>query len=164
MAFDGNPHDYTKVASPPKVYDRDNPPKTMSEAIRMAVADVELMLSKGFGYEWTKPNLMVGVEPMNECLACTAGAIVAREHNYDGTHTFWVGDMKSEWTRALNALSTLTQSHNSEGLYKAHRYWPNGFPITPSAKFKCPDLNEAGFPAWSESLLDLADRLEAEAS
>ncbi len=63
MPFDTTNFDYTKVTP---VYDRDNPPKRMSEAIRMAVADVEAQDAAGVEYDYF------------DCMRCTAGAVCRR--------------------------------------------------------------------------------------
>lgn len=160
MAFDGNVQDYTKV-TPPAVYDNDNPPPTIGEAIRMAVADVRLLLDKGFKYDWMEADLC---SIFGRCATCTAGAVVARANDYSGATVSWLEETDSDWNCTLNALSLLTQPGNYDSVADAQAYWPEGFPTNTRIKFACPDLNEVGFDAWSSALLDLADRFDAEAA
>lgn len=150
MPFDSTQFDYTKVQP---VYDKDNPPKRMSEAIRMAVADVEAQERAGIQYCWT------------DCKVCTAGAVV-RSRNLEEKFAYQWED--TAWGQVLGALSQLTEPVGmSEGvtLKVVVRKYKELF---------APDFNARDFarltpytesPAkFSEDMLALADRLEAEGS
>lgn len=163
MPFDATNFDYTKVTPQ---FTKDNPPKRMSEAIRMAVADVEALLARGFGYEWTTPNLFAVTikHPDGACVTCTAGAVAARMYGYDQDNWLLWQQFGEEWDSILNSLSELTHAASTEKLSEARQYWPEGFGSEIGSDFDLPDLNEKGFDNWSKALLALADRLEAEGS
>ena len=148
MAFDGNPHDYTRVASPPKVYDRNNPPKTMSEAIRMAVGDLTGVSAAKVGFDWF------------DCCKCLAGLALSGA----GLGSEKWDAYGEEWGNILQALSDLSNPCNNETLSDAYYVWPAGFSHAPSFRNHMVDYREHGMDAYFESLRDVADRLEAEAS
>ena len=148
MPFDGKVSDYFET-KPAPVYDRDNPPLTMSEAIRMAVADVEAQEQAGIQYDWM------------DCERCTAGAVVRRMNGAG------VNDFGPTWNRVFSALSQLTEPFGLQaGCYLkttsdaapelfAHPYWIGEPPLTPYATDPA---------AFKRDMLALADRLEAEGS
>lgn len=103
MPFDSTQFDYTKVQP---VYDRDNPPKRMSEAIRMAVADLEAV-EKLPQYRidmgaWHEPA------PDGLCEVCFAGAVMARTHKLP-QHRYSSGfDIAGwDWNCVFDALNEL---------------------------------------------------------
>jgi len=160
MPFDAT--NYLEVA-PAKVYDKDNPPTRMSEAIRMAVADVEAQHRTGIQYEWFS------------CHVCIAGA-VARRVNPD-----WVFEQDSDevleetnwydqperfdeaWMQVLHALSRITMPMSLVAPDRAFDYWPSGFAQRPTFDGPMFGYNEP-HRKWCSSMLALADRLEAEGS
>lgn len=147
MPFDSTQFDYTKVQP---VYDKDNPPKRMSEAIRMAVADVEAQSASGVEYEWTN------------CGRCTAGMIVRRlrdipEHEEFGAslwHQFGEG-----WSDVLDGLSVLT----GFGARQAFDRSPRLFAQRPLWD-QTPEDFARNPKNFKTDMLALADRLEAEGS
>ena len=156
MAFDGKVSDCTKVAP---VYDRDNPPTRMSEAIRMAVADVEAQERSGVEYDW------------DMCEVCTAGAVCRR-----ADLGFWhvltpASKVPESWQSVLDALSILTAPNEYDpddiqgkpGLLSAWGMWPKGFADDPAFEWSTPGYT-ADPVAFKRDMLALADRLEAEGS
>jgi hypothetical protein len=158
MPFDATTSDYLKT-KPAVQYGRDNPPPTMAEAIRMAVADVEAQERLGIEYIWT------------ECDVCTAGA-VCRRVGLPATSWFaWDRqDYGSGWKPILNALSALTMPPQEfkddpflapPGLLSAFEIWPGGFSGDPSFDWTTEGYS-ANPTAFKRDMLALADRLEAE--
>jgi hypothetical protein len=166
MPFDGKVSDYFET-KPAPVYDRDNPPPTMAEAIRMAVADVEAQERAGVQYFW------------GACNRCTAGAVVRRvspDWNKDAPglpreYAVWMHaptQVPPDWRSILRALSELTaptsiyigDDHNA--LKYAFRYWPQGFAVEPTFSWSTPGYS-IDPAAFKRDMLALADRLEAEA-
>lgn len=149
MPFDSTQFDYTKVQP---VYDRENPPKRMSEAIRMAVADVEAQERAGIEYDWWN------------CAICTAGAVVLR---LCGRVSPDWDEFGREWYSVLESLSILTaqDSQNRGGAALcAYTNSPSLFAVEP-------ERTEEAIADFAESpeqfktdMLALADRLEAEGS
>lgn len=146
MPFDGKVSDYFET-KPAPVYDRDNPPPTMAEAIRMAVADVEAQERAGVEYQWS------------DCLRCTAGAVCRRIGLSDDWNYF---KESSAWGVILRALSGLTIPAGRSGLRGAWQEWPSGF-----SRKQTDDVHITPFhenpTAFKRDMLALADRLEAEA-
>ena len=152
MPFDGKVSDYFET-KPVPVYDRDNPPPTMAEAIRMAVADVEAQERAGVEYVWS------------DCSRCTAGAVVRR---IGGTHWHTFG---KTWGGVLSCLSHLTVGHYKttfeeefgETKYFGSRWRAANFGRVPNVSFSLTryDRDPAAF---KRDMLALADRLEAEAA
>ena len=157
MPFDTTNFDYTKVTP---VYDKDNPPKRMSEAIRMAVADVEAAIAAGFKWDWT--NVFDEDEDTKVCSVCTAGAVVQRLFDYDrdADHIDMAGD---HWESQLWALSELTAPRYNRNVFHAHREWPAGFAQKPVSHWEITPCNENP-EQFKADMLALADRLEAEGS
>lgn len=142
MPFDSTNFDYTKVQP---VYDRDNPPKRMSEAIRMAVADVEAQDGAGIQYNY-----------MN-CAKCTAGSVMRRVGANDPADWYCFGH---SWGKLMEALSHITMGN----LVDAYGKWPSGFSSRPEVTRVSVGDPDYGLEEWSEDMLALADRLEAEGS
>lgn len=153
MPFDGKPSDYTKLAPPaPQEFTRDNPPTRMSDAIVMAVADVEAQERAGVEYDW------------GECERCTAGAVCRR---IGLTKNDWGLRVRGPWASPLIALSHLTMSVRPDSelgsLDQAFQVWPEGFSDQPDF-----DWRTSGYTAdpiaFKRDMLALADRLRAEGS
>lgn len=153
MASDGSEKNYLEALPAPKVYDKDNPPKTMSEAIRMAVADIEVIEGlQGFEFE-----LSVFHEPKGSdiCYVCAAGSVMARLNGYENEKLKTIS-FGFEWYAILQALSEIAFSLPQE----AYKRWPQGFKSRPPiARFADPNRNLQGF---KREVLAYADRLEAE--
>jgi hypothetical protein len=166
MPFDGKVSDYFET-KPAPVYDRDSPPPTMAEAIRMAVADVEALLDRGFQYGWGHPwFLPEGKAQKNHkaCVTCTAGAVVARMTNYkEAVSGLSYDDVSVEWRQVLRALSDLTLPGSTTGVSDAYGYWPQGFTTKPPRKSVGITPANKDPAAFKRDMLALADRLEAEA-
>lgn len=153
MPFDTTNFDYTKVTP---IYDKDNPPKRMSEAIRMAVADVEAQVRSGVDYDWL------------ECDQCTAGAVCRRiepEWNNSGEHNWYFTTWNiGPWGPVLKALSYLTSPEEMHPLWEAWDEWPDGFNKEPCHLDKSTFVFADDPIEWKADMLALADRLEAEGS
>lgn len=160
MPFDAT--DYT-VVTEPKVYGPDNPPKRMSKAIRMAVADVEALLDRGDRYDWfcwhyfDQDDTCVDVE--DRCATCTAGAIAARLSEYK---TACMEDFGFEWAMIGGALSKLTRPSGAD-FAEISGQWPAGFSKCTDIDVCIPQANHDP-AAFKRDMLALADRLEAEGS
>lgn len=146
MPFDTSNFDFTKVTP---VYDKDNPPERMSEAIRMAVADVEAQELLGIKYEWS------------DCQVCTAGAVCRRTgldpEAWDNLA------MSGPWFDVLNALSEVSYHYTARPVLDAYEKWPEGFSGKPSFEVEISNPDE-DLKSFCEEMLALADRLEAEGS
>ena len=160
MAFDAT--EYLTTDLP--VYDKDNPPERMSQAIRMAVQDVEAMLAAGHRYRWSSPSIahfrswhaFTGVR---SCAACTAGAVIYRLNEaQDNWEAFG-----PTWAHIFSALSSLTASGYRRNVAAAFQIWPTGFARRPKPIVHITPANE-DFPAFKRDMLALADKLEAEGS
>ena len=145
MPFDGKPSDYTKVAPPAPVFTRDNPPTRMSDAIVMAVADVEAQERAGVEYRF-----------MN-CAVCTAGAVMRRMGNRAPSQWDAFGP---DWNRVLQALSDITLGE----VGWAKREWPEGFSSETAEEAIKVAHPETRPKQWRRDMLALADRLRAEGS
>ena len=159
MAFDElnylNTLPASQIGAPKRVYDRDNPPPSLSEAIRMAVLDIEAQDAAGIAYEWMR------------CERCTAGAVCRAKGMHDLSAWDEFGD---RWFSILQILSDLTDPTNEGTLGEGVRqeYWISaGFGKFPQAlEFSglyysgCP----SDFPEFKKSMLAFADQLEAEAA
>jgi hypothetical protein len=150
MPFDGKVSDYFET-KPAPVYDRDNPPPTMAEAIRMAVADVEAQERAGIQYEW------------RDCSRCTAGAVVRRMGGDS-----WQ-DFGKRWEAVLDCLSLLcaAESVDMRGLFGQSdcfgAQWRNArFGRVPKVSARITPY-KTNPTAFKRDMLALADRLEAEA-
>ena len=164
MAFDST--DYFRT-EPAKVYDKDNPPTRMSEAIRMAVADVEALLDHGFTYDWGHADFIPHGSEYDHlggdkrCTTCTAGAVIARMTNYEKYKTWFAfGDA---WQSVFGGLSALTQPDRIGSLNEAFEEWPSGFAAAPTFGALITPANTDRH-AFKRDMLNLADRLEAEGS
>ena len=152
MPFDGNPQDYTRVAP---VYDRDNPPTRMSEAIRMAVADVEAQERAGVEYDY------------ENCARCTGGAVFRRMGaRLDGEHTE-TEQFGPVWHAVFWFLSEISAGviydliSAATPMAYAHRA---GFSV-PRCSVRVDVTPYSHDPvAFKRDMLALADRLEAEGS
>ena len=166
MPFDST--DYYRT-EPAKVYDADNPPTRMSEAIRMAVADVEALLDRGFSYDWNQSWFVLPKDRhllsghMRVCNTCTAGAIVARVTNYEKSVSGFSGLGSPAWESLLHALSELTQPDRRNPIEMAFNQWPRGFSALPEFEAWITPASEDP-TAFKRDMLNLADRLEAEGS
>lgn len=157
MAFDST--DYFRT-EPAKVYDKDNPPARMSEAIRMAVADVDAQEAAGIEYEWA------------DCTRCTAGAVVRQ---LGGDSWFCFGP---KWNGIFGVLSTITMGWAEwEGQTIQSLF---GFDCDRQSRLEDWAASEFSMPeasvhlvitpyyqdpaAFKRDMLNLADRLEAEGS
>lgn len=168
MAFDQL--DFVPALPPAPVYDQDNPPTRMSEAIRMAVADVEALLDNGFTYDWYNSWFIVPSDKhlirlnIRACATCTAGAVVARITGYAESVSGFSGlGHSGAWPHILSALSELTQPDSTCQLDGAFRQWRQGFSAAP--KFSVTITEASKNPtAFKRDMLALADRLEAEGS
>ena len=164
MPFDGNPQDYTRVAP---VYDRDNPPTRMSEAIRMAVADLTA-IEKTPGYE-----IDMSVWHAKEdgaCHVCFAGSVMANTLHLpkEEVHVLWwnaVDCFGPRWQSVFMALNCVR-----EGLVElAHKCWAGDLidqkdaPVNVGKREPVYSYNEDPV-AFKRDMLALADRLEAEGS
>ena len=154
MPFDGKVSDYFET-KPAPVYDRDNPPPTMAEAIRMAVADVEEATARGYVWKWEDTF----AERDGQCFVCTAGAVVQRLHQFDRKAHIYM--FASKWDRVLWALSDATLPGNPYAVSDAYGRWPAGFSRKPSFETKITAFNEDP-TAFKRDMLALADRLERE--
>ena len=140
-------HAYTKQAP---VYDKDNPPETLSEAIRMAAADVEAMDRAGRPYAWA------------DCCACTAGAVVRR---LKGAELEWGAlewaEFGYRWLEVLEALSELTCPEPTPVRLSSQTFDKvrEAFGPSPDISFTIPHYQD-GPDEWKANLLHLADRLE----
>jgi hypothetical protein len=149
MPFDGKVSDYFET-KPAPVYDRNNPPPTMAEAIRMAVADVEAQERAGIQYDW------------NDCARCTAGAVV-RRIGLDPEAWNW-GKQKGPWGGVLSCLSSVSIGWDDCELHFAVRNESRAaarFFDVPNLKFSLTPYS-ADPDAFKRDMLALADRLEAE--
>ncbi len=154
MPFDGKVSDYFET-KPAPVYDRDNPPPTMAEAIRMAVADVEAQDRLGIQYEWI------------DCEVCTAGAVCRRLGADEPGEWNQFG---SKWEGVLETLSTLTSGWRETCFRSVFfddpvwgtRWRQAGFGRVPDIEFTITRY-ETNPAAFKRDMLALADRLEAEA-
>ncbi|MEL6859280.1 MAG: hypothetical protein AAFO74_12910 [Pseudomonadota bacterium] len=148
MPFDQTNFDYTKVTP---VYDKDNPPKRMSEAIRMAVADVEAQEKLGIQYNWWN------------CSVCTAGAVVRRMHGDCTGSSDW-GKFGPQWAKVLQALSMLTcPTGPGEEQDTNFLDFREAFGDVPFMTFTLTDYSVSP-KKFKAEMLALADRLEAEGS
>jgi len=150
MAFDST--DYFR-AEPAKVYDKDNPPARMSEAIRMAVADVEAQERAGIEYDWF------------DCATCTAGAVV---RHLGGKR--W-DDFGPKWEALFECLSFISMSWGGYSLDgdifsgNEREFWDDaGFGQVPKNVLVTMTPYGANPAAFKRDMLNLADRLEAEGS
>lgn len=166
MPFDST--DYFRT-EPAKVYDKDNPPTRMSEAIRMAVADVEALLDRGFDYNWSQSWFVLPTDRhllqdhQRTCTTCTAGAVVARITNYEKSVSGFSSFGSPTWESLLRALSDLTQPLHPRPIRGAFECWPEGFGGSP--EFETQITPASTDPAaFKRDMLNLADRLEAEGS
>lgn len=154
MPFDGKVSDYFET-KPVPVYDRDNPPPTMAEAIRMAVADVEAQERLGIQYDWM------------ECERCTAGAVCRRLGAEDRADWRQYGQT---WEGVLDTLSLISMEWTDHSLRAVFceddhwsGYWKNaGFGRVPDITFTITPYKKDP-AAFKRDMLALADRLEAEA-
>lgn len=157
MPFDGKVSDYFET-KPAPVYGKDNPPTRMSEAIRMAVADVEAATARGFVWKWDRYTS----EENGICFVCTAGAVAQRLHNFDGnSHSGFI--TSDEWWGIMRALSGLTFPRSKRAVEAAFEEWPEGFFGEPMFKARIVPFSEDP-AAFKRDMLALADRLEAEGS
>jgi hypothetical protein len=155
MPFDGKVSDYFET-KPAPVYDRDNPPPTMAEAIRMAVADVEAQEAVGVQYEWA------------DCARCTGGAVVRRMGGRpSGAAWFDFGD---RWYGVLQCLSAVSLKWENASMRDSvfrkgsdrDRLWADaGFGVIPDIQISITPY-ETNPTAFKRDMLALADRLEGE--
>lgn len=151
MPFDASTSDYFET-KPAPVYDAANPPSTMAEAIRMAVADVEAQEAAGVEYSWT------------DCTRCTAGAVVRA---LGGTNWLSFGE---RWTGVFGVLSVISIGWSRTDLrwimdesrshirdWKAAKFGP-----VPNVSLNITPYYENP-TAFKRDMLALADRLEREA-
>ena len=171
MPFDGKAEDYinalsketmlSPVRGPARVYDKDNPPPTFAEALRMAAKDMEAMFAQGIGYDWDEATLSIAIG-VGACGPCTAGAVVLR---LAGPEAGW-RDMGEDWERTLNALSDATKPCEVEGannLLVASYSWYQGFPKNTPDHF--PIRNAAKDPDGAiDDMFACADMLDAVAA
>ncbi|MEM6900321.1 MAG: hypothetical protein AAF583_11170 [Pseudomonadota bacterium] len=157
MAFDGS--EYLK-AKPAQVYDKDNPPKRMSEAIRMAVADMIAVESLpnykiAFPVHWHAP------QRDGTCVVCLAGCVMSQTLKADASeHVWWDSERYSgKWPLIFQALNSVRQGY----LPIAQRDWPQGF-SREQQNFIGLTRYENDPAAFKRDMLALADRLEAEGS
>jgi hypothetical protein len=160
MAFDGRIADYTKVAP---VFDKENPPTRMSDAIRMAVADMEV-IEQTPGYQIAFP--VVWHEPYGEyCRVCFAGCVMARTLGAKPNQSVWfddreIGGPDRKWMGVFQALDAIR--NGSVGV--ARSWWPEGFNgVLPVQNWPVADYT-ADPIGFKRDMLALADRLQAEGS
>ena len=164
MPFDGKVSDYTKVAPPaPQEFTRDNPPTRMSDAIRMAVADMEV-IERTPGYKIAFP--VAWHEPHGEyCRVCFAGCVMARTLGAKPNQSVWfddpeIGGPDRKWMNIFQALDAI----RSGFVGVARVRWPDGFSgVLPAQNWTVTDYS-ADPIAFKRDMLALADRLQAEGS
>ena len=135
---------YLKTDLPP-VYDKDNPPTRMSEAIRMAVADVQVQEAAGIEYAY------------RDCAYCTAGAVMRR---CGAAHPQRWEEFGPHWFHIMRALSSITVGDVDRAVFD----WPEGFSENTARKFARMTHPDDDLRGWMRDMLALADRLEAEGS
>ncbi len=153
MPFDSTSFDYTKVAP---TYDKNNPPKRMSEAIRMALLDLEAAerLPK------YRINMTAWHEPAGDgvCEVCLAGSVMALtcQVSPNELHT---GNLVAglRWNRVFDALNQLRLGDVRCAAFYMNVPKPSFFNATITDYGENPDQFKA-------DMLALADRLEAEGS
>jgi len=160
MSLDGNVQDYTKVKAPQKVYDRDNPPTRMSEAIRMAVADLEAVEAD----PRYKVNMKTYHNPVGQtCYVCFAGAVMSATLNADPEdYLVHTAEWGAKWQAVLYFLNEVRLGE----VRAAKRAWLTGEDQTLARRGTPADvtLYEDNPAAFKRDMLALADRLEAEGS
>ena len=163
MPFDGNKADYVNALAQPKrgparVYDQDNPPPTMAEALRMAAKDMEAMFAQGIGYNWDICTLRQA-RMEGACGPCTAGAVILRMAGPD--HYCWDSfiDQWVEVLMALSDISAISPNHSKINIESARLKWPQGFP--PNAPRHFPIRNAAEDPQGAiDDMFACADMLD----
>ena len=140
--------DYSKVQAPAKVYDKNNPPEKLSEAVRLAVIDVAAMVESGAKYDWF------------DCAVCTAGAVCRAMGDPEGWQTRWDD---TPWEKHLDALSNMT-SGDPDSIADALRSHPD------TACHNWGHLRNRGHllrydtqepKMWAANMKAIADELEA---
>lgn len=140
--------DFELVRTQPE-YDKNNPPTRMSEAIRMAVVDVEVQEQNGIEYNWF------------DCCACTISPI-CRRIGEDPNE--WNSSRLAEpWQSILSALSEISYPNEPNALLGAYYEWPKGFSQKPEFDFKITSPNK-NIGKFCADMRALADRLESEGS
>lgn len=161
MPFDTTNFDFTKVTP---VYDKDNPPKRMSEAIRMAVADAEkIMLRDEYVFELESYHHPVA----GKCEVCLAGAVMVDKFDLDrklsiAPADFWA-DGEETWAQIFLALDQIRLGC----LISAYHKWKDGFSAPPHNRYAhttwTGDATE-NFSTFKADMLRIADALQAEGS
>ena len=169
MPFDGKAEDYinalsnetmlSSVRGPARVYDKDNPPPTFAEALRMAAKDMEAMFARGIGYDWSMPTLADAREA-GVCGPCTAGAVILRLSGPEEVAWWRFG---YDWRNVFFALSRATDPEEvscENNLWEARYQWPKGFPTNTPDFF--PIRNAAKDPDGAiDDMFACADMLDA---
>ena len=150
MPFDGKVSDYLET-KPAPVYDRDNAPQTMWDAIRLGVRDLEA-IERTPGY---KIDMVWAHVPREDaCYVCFAGAIMAQTLGVDRAVYETFDSFSSEWQRAFDLLDGLRSGSIRFHLFGDAREAQRIKHFTPY---------ETDPAAFKRDMLALADRLEAEA-
>lgn len=159
MPFDSTQFDYTKVQP---VYDKDNPPKRMSEAIRMAVADLRKVEAS--------PDHTVRmiyfhapkIGDLEQCAVCFAGAVMAKRLGADPDDELYEDSFGGAWKKVFTFLDALRSGY----MTGARDSWATGTMTQVDDR-----PNELGITFYESDplqfkadMLALADRLEAEGS
>lgn len=155
MPFDGKVSDYTKVAP---VFDRDNPPTRMSDAIRMAVADVTRAEAVGLEINMAWCFEDTDEETRTLCTVCAAGAVMVCSLGSAGDSA--VGTWGSDWSDILISISAIAYHHD---LLMAYGSWPEGFSVRPDFSWSGTSYKTNPI-AFKRDMLALADRLQGEGS
>lgn len=172
MPFDGKAEDYinalskegmpSPVRGPARVYDKDNPPPTFAEALRMAAKDMEAMFAQGIGYNWDALTLPEAREA-GVCGPCTAGAVILRLAGPEEVDWHRFG---YDWSHVFFALSEATDPKEvscEDKLREARYQWPKGFPTNTPDFF--PIRNAAKDPDGAiDDMFACADMLDAVAA
>ena len=153
MPFDSTQFDYTKVQP---VYDKDNPPKRMSEALRLAVSDlVEAEQS---------PIHVVNMEYFHTqldgfCHVCFAGSVIASTLEADPTTNTDERRFGYEWRQVFMFLDAVRDGDIEEAKRRFHGggsdYYGGKNTLGITKYHEDPDQ-------FKTDMLDLADLLESE--
>lgn len=125
-------------------------PGTASQALRMAVQDVQAMEAMGIEYVWS------------DCARCTAGAVCTRlkGERIASTESEWRA-YGEEWAEVLVFLShaTVGVGEESTDMWFATS-WPTFWSPVPMFEFKLDSRESIGPVEWAKQMLTLANQFE----